>query len=104
MIGSYSNHIYKKRKDSLKTRAKLAVLRTYIENQAILEPFLLYRASNCKQTKEQGSNECLWTHIFTFLWDYCQLFFFILSRCKQNKIKLYYNRLQFVKETQTNTV
>ena len=27
-----------------------------------------------------------------------------MSRCKQNKIKLYYNGLQFVKETQTNTV
>ena len=67
MIGSYSNHIYKKRKDSLKTRAKLAVLLTYIKNQAILEPFLLYRASNCKQNKEQGSDDCLWTHIFTFL-------------------------------------
>ena len=32
------------------------------------------------------------------------VFFFFLSRCKQNKIKLCYNRLQFVKETQTNTV
>ena len=41
--------------DSLETRAKLAVLRTYVENQAILEPILLYRASKCKQTKEQGS-------------------------------------------------
>ena len=50
--------------DSLETRAELAVLRTYVENQAILEPILLYRASKCKQTKEQ---DCLWTHIFTFL-------------------------------------
>ena len=51
-------------RNSLETRAKLAVLRTYVENQAILEPILLYRASKCKQTKEQ---DCLWTHIFTFL-------------------------------------
>ena len=55
------------RKDSLETRTELAVLRTYVENQAILEPTLLYRASKCKQTKEQGSEDCLWTHIFTFL-------------------------------------
>ena len=53
--------------DSLETRAELAVLRTYVENQAILAPILLYRASICKQTKEQGSEGCLWTHIFTFL-------------------------------------
>ena len=52
---------------SLETRAEPAVLRTYVENQAILEPILLYRASKCKQTKEQGSEDCLWTHIFTFL-------------------------------------
>ena len=53
--------------DSLETRAELAFLRTYVENQAILEPILLYRASKCKQTKEQGREDCLWTHIFTFL-------------------------------------
>ena len=54
------------RTDSLETRAEPAVLRTYVENQAILEP-ILYRASKCKQNKEQGSEDCLWTHIFTFL-------------------------------------
>ena len=52
---------------SLETRVEPAVLRTYLENQARLEPILLYRASKCKQTKEQGSEDCLWTHIFTFL-------------------------------------
>ena len=53
--------------DSLQTRAELAVLRIYVEDQAILEPILLYRASKCKQTKEQGNDDYLWTHIFTFL-------------------------------------
>ena len=52
---------------SLETQAEPAVLRTYVENQDILESILLYRASKCKQTKEQGSEDCLWTHIFTFL-------------------------------------
>ena len=83
---------------------KKRIVCTYVENQAILEPILLYRTSKCKQTKEQGSEDCSWTHIFTFLKDYCQLFFFLMSRCKQNKIKLCYDRLQSVKETQTNTV
>ena len=45
--------------DSLETRAELVILHTYVENQAILEPILLYRASKCKRTKEQGSEDCL---------------------------------------------
>ena len=57
-------------KDSLETWAEPAVLCIYIENQDILEPILLYHASKCKQTKEQGSKDCLWAHIFTFLRDY----------------------------------
>ena len=53
----YRSH--KKRKDSLETRAELAIPCSYVENQAILEPILLYWASKCKQTKEQGSEDCL---------------------------------------------
>ena len=62
-----NKHSNKKRKDSLETRTELAVLCAYVENQAILEPILLYRKSKCKQTKEQGSQDCLWAHIFTLL-------------------------------------
>ena len=62
-INFYQSH--KKRKVSLETRVELAVIRTYVENQAILEPIIFYRVSKCKQTKEQGSEDCLWTHIFT---------------------------------------
>ena len=51
------NHSHKK--DSLETQVELAILRTYVENQAIPEPILLYRASKCKQTKEQDSEDCL---------------------------------------------
>ena len=40
------HHSRKKRKNILETRAELAVLHTYVENQVILEPILLYRASN----------------------------------------------------------
>ena len=97
-------HSQKKQKGSLQARVELPVLRTYVENQAILEHFLLSRGSKCKQTKEQDSKDCLWTYVFTFFKVYCQLFFFFLSRCKQNKIELCCSRLQFVKETQTNTV
>ena len=61
------NYSHKKQKDSLETQAELSVVSTYVENQAILEPILLYRGSKCKQTKEQGSEGCLWTHIVTFL-------------------------------------
>ena len=58
---------HKKRNDSLETRAKVSILSSYVDTQAILEPILLYLASKCKQTKEQGSEDWLWTHIFTFL-------------------------------------
>ena len=60
-------HSLKKRKDCLEARAELPVLRSYVANQAIIEPIFLYRASERKQTNEQGSEDCLWTHIFTFL-------------------------------------
>ena len=49
-----SDHSHKKR----------IVLPTYVENQAMLELILLYRGSKCKQTKEQGSEDCLSTHTF----------------------------------------
>ena len=53
------DHSHKKQKDSLETRAELAVLRSYVENQAILEPILFYQASKCKQINMQGSKDCL---------------------------------------------
>ena len=55
----YFKHSHKKRKDNLETRGKLPVLRTYVENQDILQTILLYRSSKCRQTKEQGSEDCL---------------------------------------------
>ena len=45
------NHSHKKRKDSLEKRGERAVLHAYVENQAILEPILLYRAWKHKKTK-----------------------------------------------------
>ena len=47
------------KKEKLETRGELAVLHSYIKDQAILEPILLYRASKCKQTEKQGSEDCL---------------------------------------------
>ena len=40
------DHSHKKRKDTLETRADRAILRPYVENQAILEPILLYMHQN----------------------------------------------------------
>ena len=57
-------HSHEKREDSLETRTELAILCTYVENQAVPEPILLYQASKCKQTKKKGSEDCLWTHMF----------------------------------------
>ena len=46
-------------RDSLEAWAELVILCSYVENQAIVEPILLYQASKCEQTKEQGSEDCL---------------------------------------------
>ena len=51
----------------MKTQTERAVLRIYVENQATLEPVLLHRASKCKQTKDQGSEDCLWTYFYLFV-------------------------------------
>ena len=47
-------HSHKKLKDSLETRVERAVLRAYVENEAIIELILLYCASKYKQTKRPG--------------------------------------------------
>ena len=52
-------HSHKKQKVSLETQGKLVVLHSCVENQTMLEPILLYQTSKCKQTKEQGSEDCL---------------------------------------------
>ena len=38
----------------METQAKLAVLRTYVDNQAVLEPILPHLASKYKQTQKQS--------------------------------------------------
>ena len=48
------NHSHKKRKDSLETQAKLAVLCTYIENQAILEPIFFTGHQNVNKPKTRA--------------------------------------------------
>ena len=50
-----SDHSHKERNDSLGKQAELAVLRVFVENQATIELILIYRASKCKQTKEQDN-------------------------------------------------
>ena len=52
---------------------ELAVLRSYVENQAILELILLYRASKCKQTKQRARQRGL------FMDSYFSLFIRLLS-------------------------
>ena len=73
--------------DSLEAQAELVVLHTYVENQPMLEPILLYQALKCKQTKKPGGEDCLWTQIFTFLYVYCQLFkfFSVSTQTKQDR-------------------
>ena len=52
MVVPTFEYSHKKCKDSIETRAKWAVLRPYVENQAILKPILLHRASKYKTVFE----------------------------------------------------
>ena len=58
-----------KRKESLEILAERAVLRAYVENHAILEHVLLYRASKYKQTKNAGQLRLLVNSHFSFVCD-----------------------------------
>ena len=69
--------IVTKRKDSLETRAEPAVLHAYVENQVMLEPILLYRASKYKQTKKREKLK-LFKDLLVNLRDYHFFFFFAL--------------------------
>ena len=69
---------------SLETRAKLAVLPTYVKNQTILQPILFYRASKCKQTKELSNEGCLWTHSYLFI-RLLSVFFLLYVKMQTNQ-------------------
>ena len=60
-------HSHKKRKDCLETLAERAVLRTYVENHAILKYILPYGASNYKQTKKAELLRLLVNSHFSFV-------------------------------------
>ena len=97
------NHSHSKRKDSMETWDKLAILCIYVENQAILEPIPLNRVSKCKKTKEQDCEDFLWKYIFIFLCEYCQFLFLSAVKNQGKQDNTPYNRFQFVKETQSST-
>ena len=50
---NYLNHSYKKQKDTMETRVKLAVLRTYVENQAVLKPIFFIMRQNVNKPKNR---------------------------------------------------
>ena len=90
----------KKREDSLETRAEQAALRAYVENQAMLEPIPLYRASKYKQTQKLGFQ---FPFIELSLYLPMQLIsgFFSSFLCQDTihaRIKLCKKRLQLVEE------
>ena len=73
---NHSGHSHKKLKDSLETWAELDALRTYTENQAILEPILLYRRSKGRikmKTNQRAGQQGL------FMDPYFYLFIRLLS-------------------------
>ena len=96
-----SNHNHKKRKGSLETPTELAVQRNYVKNQAILEPILLYRTLKCKQIKEQGSENCLCTHVLPFYKTIVSFSFFCqdANKARSNRAIIGYNLSKKHKKT-----
>ena len=91
-------HSHKKWKESLETRAEQAVLHACVENQAILEPILLYGASKYKQTKRPGYKTICELPFYLPMWLILGLF---LSSVKIQTIQdqtLSKEMLQLVKE------
>ena len=80
-------HSYKKQKDSLEIRAELAFLRIYVEKKAILEPILFYWTSKFKQTKDQGSKDCLWSHFLPFYKIIVSFFSFLCQDANKARSK-----------------
>ena len=72
------NHNHKKRKDSLEAWAKQAVLCAYVENQAMPEPILLYRASKYKQRKGRAIKTV------------CELPSYLPQQCSSGRILVLY--------------
>ena len=60
----------------------MAVLRIYVENQAILEPILFYCSSKCNQTKEEANEDCLCTHNTHIFFFYVTIISFFLFPVK----------------------
>ena len=67
-------------------------------------PFFFTGHQNLNKPKSRAARTVYGLIFLPFYKIIVSFFFFFMSRCKQNKIKLCYSRLQFVKETQTNTV
>ena len=78
-------HSHKKRKDSPETRAELAFLRSYVEKQAILEPILLYRASNVNKPKSWAASTVYGSILLPFY--KITVSFFSFSRQDANKAR-----------------
>ena len=66
--------------DSLETRAELAVLRPYVENQAILEPILLYRTSKCNKLKSRAARTVYGLIFLPFCKIIVSFFIFFMPR------------------------
>ena len=85
--------------DSLEKPAEPAVLHAYVENQAMLEPILLYRVSKYKQIKKREELKLFKDSLVT-LCDY----YFFLCLVQHARIKLCHNRLQYIKEAQIGII
>ena len=88
----------------METRDELAVLCVYIENQAILEPILIYHASKYKQTQKQVARTVYGPICVPSCETNICIFLLYRSRCGHVMVKLNHNVLRCLAETVINTI
>ena len=88
----------------METRDELAVLCVYIENQAILEPILIYHASKYKQTQKQVARTVSGPICVPSCETNICIFLLYRSRCRHVIVKLNHNSLRCLAETLINTI
>ena len=101
----FSNNIVtRNRKIAWKHGPSWSFYTLMLRTKLYYSPFFITGHQNVNKPKSRAVRTVYGLIFLPFYKIIVSFFFFFMSRCKQNKIKLCYNRLQFVKETQTNTV
>ena len=97
-----TNHNHKKRKVVWKHLQNWPFYALMLRAKLYYNPFSFIVYQNVNKRKARQWRLSMDPYFYLFMWLLSVIFSF-LSRCKYNRIKICYNMLQFVKETQIST-